>query len=279
MVFTNLPPNFSEEEEALRLKYAKLRKKKKTLQALKAAKPEKEQVKDQPIKRTAESADDAKEQVKKLLKSGAIRIQEKHEKHNFKRSRILEKKLQDPEKSTTAVGFQPFSATHPEEEREDKAEDFERRPRGRMRGLYENFVKGERLDSNDERRERPERDKEPPKKGHTVYVRGFGISEDILRKAFSNIGTIVNINLEASRHCGFVTFDKMESADLAIQEVNGGMIEGVQMQVSMARRQPSFDQVNQDPSSTSWSSIASSNSQKGSHKDKRDIVEYDENIF
>lgn len=37
-------------------------------------------------------------------------------------------------------------------------------------------------------------------------------------------------------------------------QVNGGMIDDVQLRVSMARRQPTFDQVS-DPSSASWASI------------------------
>jgi len=52
---------------------------------------------------------------------------DKREKHEFKRSRILEKKLLDPEKTPTpVVGFTPFAATQPppeereEREREDK---------------------------------------------------------------------------------------------------------------------------------------------------------------
>lgn len=130
----------------------------------------------------------------------------------------------------------------------------------------------------DDRRERG--DREPlPKKGNTVYVYGHSVTEEILRKALTNFGNIVNISMETERHCGFVTFDKMESADTAIQEVDGAMIDGVQLRVSMARRQPSFEQPT-DASTTSWAQIASSNSQKGSHKDKRDMVSYgDDDIF
>lgn len=38
------------------------------------------------------------------------------------------------------------------------------------------------------------------------------------------------------------------------QKVNGAMVEGIQLKVTMARRQPSFDQ-NNDQSTKSWSSI------------------------
>lgn len=154
-----------------------------------------------------------------------------------------------------------------------------------MRGLYDSFVSGgydrEREERREERaqQERRDRDYDLPKKGNTIYVNGLGITEEILRKAFSNIGTILNINMERDKHVGFVSFERMESADTAIAEVNGAMVEGIQLKVTMARRQPSFDQ-NNDQSTKSWSSIAASNSQKSSYKDKREIVSYDaEDIF
>ncbi|XP_060070835.1 negative elongation factor E-like [Ylistrum balloti] len=267
MVYINFPARLTDEEEKLRQKYALLRKKKKVLQALKTAKPEREPPAQQPAKRPApESAEDAKEQAKKLLKSGAIKIaSDSQDKHSFKRSKYLEKKLKDPEKTPSAVGFQPFQATHPEEE------EREPRPRQKMRALYDNFVSG----GFGEKKERESRGKEPPPRGNTIYVHGHGVSEEILRKAFSNLGNVINVNMEKDKNVGFVTFEKMESADSAISEVNNAMIDGVQLRVSMARRQPTFEQAT-DPSTTSWSSIAASSSQKGSHKDKRAMVNYDE---
>ena len=51
----------------------------------------------------------------------AIKLSDKKEKQGFKRSRNLEKKLQDPEKTPVApVGFQPFSAAHPDEEKDER---------------------------------------------------------------------------------------------------------------------------------------------------------------
>jgi negative elongation factor E len=47
----------------------------------------------------------------------------------------------------------------------------------------------------------------------------------------------------------------------------------------MARRQPVIDPINDSSSSTTWSTIAASQSQKGGHKDKRNLVAYDEDIF
>ncbi|XP_061189108.1 negative elongation factor E-like [Saccostrea echinata] len=279
----NFPQNLTEEELILKQKYAILKKKKKALQAIRTAKPEREQPQAAPAKRpAAESAEDAKEQAKKLLKSGSIKIKVDNEKQSFKRSKNQERKLKDPEKTPTAVGFQPFAAAHPDEDDKDGNKSSQR---PRMRGLYDSFVSGGYDRDREERREernqqeRRDRDYDLPKKGNTIYVNGLGITEEILRKAFSNIGTILNINMERDKHVGFVTFERMESADTAIAEVNGAMVEGIQLKVTMARRQPSFDQ-NNDQSTKSWSSIAASNSQKSSYKDKREVVSYDaDDIF
>ncbi len=81
------------------------------------------------------------------------------------------------------------------------------------------------------------------------------------------------------QNCGFVTFDKPEAAESAIAEYDGNMVESIQLKVSMARRQPVIDPINEASSSTTWSTIAASHSQKGSHKDKRELVAYDEDVF
>ena len=47
--------------------------------------------------------------------------------------------------------------------------------------------------------ERRDLDREPPKKGNTVYVRGHGLTEEILRKAFSNVGDIMNVTMERNK--------------------------------------------------------------------------------
>lgn len=288
MVHINFPTTFTEEEETLRQKYAKLRKKKKQVQAQRNVKPDREPVKENPVKRPLESAEDAKEQAKKLVKSGAIKLGDKKEKQEFKRSRNLEKKLQDPEKITASVSFTPFAAIHPEEKEEER-EDRRARP-SRIRGLYDTFVRGEknavgpererRVDGNMRDHMKDRSDREPlPKKGNTLYVYGQGVTEELLRKHFANFGNIVNITMEKEKNCGFVTYDNAKSSDMAMQEINGAMIDSVQLRVTMARRQPAFDTTSHDASPQSWASIATNNSQKGSFKDKRDVVEYDDDIF
>lgn len=232
-----------------------------------------------------ESAEVATEQAKKLVQSGAIKVGPgSKEKAGFKRSKNLEKKLKETDKHPLAVGFQPFSSSHSGEE-DEKTESP--KPK-KMKSLYDCFVSAgssrqsteEDRDGRDNRREREdrrERDREPPKKGNTVYVHGIGVTEEILRKALSNFGNIVNINIEAERNNGFVTFEKMESADQAIANVNGSMVSNVQLKVSMARRQPSIDTIQHDTSTASWSAIAANQSQKGpSRKESRDLVKYDE---
>lgn len=243
---------------------------------MKSPKPEPEK---QPVvlKRPSE-AKDAKEAAKKLLKSGAIsaiKIENK-EKQGFKRSKNLERKLSTTEKAQVS-GYQPFQPNHPSDDEEKEtvppptASSGSRPPL--KKGLYDSFVSGR--DNNRESRDgRAER----PKQGNTVYVHGFGVTEDILRSAFSKFGSIINISMEIDKNCGFITFDKMEIADKAISEMDGILATGIQLKVSLARRQPSIE-TNAESSSTNWTSIAASNSQKGMHKDKRAAVVYDDNIF
>lgn len=90
---------------------------KKALQALKAPRPEPERT---PIasKRPTIEARDAREVAKKLIKSGAIpaivRPQKRAEQSGFKRPRGLERKLSGNERMVS--GYQPFSATQPEDQ-------------------------------------------------------------------------------------------------------------------------------------------------------------------
>jgi len=112
----HFPSKLTDEEEALQLKYAKLRRKKKQLQEVNKPKQEPEQNK---LKRPAE-AKDAKEVAKKLLKTGAMKAikkslekeKSKEEKTNlgFKRSMGFERKLNGMDRAMS--NYQPFSATH-----------------------------------------------------------------------------------------------------------------------------------------------------------------------
>lgn len=272
----HFPSQLTEEEEILQQKYAKLKKKKKALAVLRAPKLEKQESTSDSLKRPAdEDAADATEQAKKLLKSGALKLaSERKEQATFKRS----KRTKDND-NKSAVSFHPFSHG-------DGSEGSNRfegsRPKPKY-NLYDNFVSANtpKYEESKESTESPKTN-EPPsfnpsKKGQTIYVHGPGLTEEILKKACASFGTIVNISPEFEKHCGFVTFEKIESAEQAIDKLNGSIVCNVQLRVSLARRQPNIDALAvSDQSKTSWSSIAASSSQKGNLKDVRDLVTYDD---
>lgn len=54
---------------------------------------------------------------------------------------------------------------------------------------------------------------------------------------------------------GFVSFAKPESADRAIAEMHGKSVNGIVLQVQLARRQPQIEPINDASSSAVWSSI------------------------
>merc|ERR1719347_665055 len=217
----------------------------------------------------------------KAIKKSLEKEKSKEEKTNlgFKRSMGFERKLNGMDRAMS--NYQPFSATHgPGGGFDTGGEDFEPEipeamQKTKQKNLYENFVK---------ERDREERglveDKQAkPRIGHTVYVYGYGISEEMLRNTFLQYGQIVNISMEVEKNCGFITYDKVESTERAIAEVNGSLVGGVQLKVSLARRQPVIDPINDASSSSTWSTIAASHSQKGSHRDKREMVTYEEDLF
>ncbi|XP_044727122.1 negative elongation factor E [Chrysoperla carnea] len=269
MVYIHFPSNLTEEELMLQAKYQKLKKKRKAVQDLKAPKPEPEK----PIipKRPAE-ARDAREVAKKLIKSGAINPISKPQKSSdqaFKRPRGLERKLITDK---TLSSYQPFSATQLENGDPESPEN--RPPRIKNKNLYDSFVSQRDREERGITEKRKEADK--PRHGNTIYVSGYQITEEYLRKHFSNIGNIVNISMEIEKNRGFITFDKVEHAERAITEFDGSMTSGIQLNVSFARRQPQIEPINDATSSSTWSIAAASNSQKGNHRDKRDLVIYDD---
>lgn len=242
---------------------------KKALQALKT--PKQEQDKQLPTKRP--DARDAREVARKLLKSGAISaIQKpaKQEQTSFKRPKGQERKKIQAE---SGVAYQPFSATQAEvSPTKDPKDESKESPPSRYPNLYQQFA------SERDKEERGLVDKKanPDKRtGNTIYVSGNKVTEEYLRKHFSELGQILNISMEIEKNRGFITFNKPEVADQAIQEMHGKMIAGIQLQVQLARRQPQIEPINDASSSAVWSTLASSHSQKGNHKvDKREMVNY-----
>ena len=77
--------------------------------------------------------------------------------------------------------------------------------------LYENFVSSRETDGEPLPSSRPESKEGPtspaisppkperPKIGHTIYVFGYNITEDILKKGFQHFGNIVNISMEIEK--------------------------------------------------------------------------------
>uniref|UniRef100_A0A3P9N0Y1 Negative elongation factor E n=1 Tax=Poecilia reticulata TaxID=8081 RepID=A0A3P9N0Y1_POERE len=320
------PNSLTEEEESLQKKYAKLKKKKKALLALKKQSSTnqtnqsglKRTLSDQPVVDTAT----ATEQAKMLIKSGAISaIKSETKNSGFKRSRMLEIKLKDPEKGP-APAFLPFqrkegggmsSSRDVDRERDrdidrewerdrdrDRDRDRERerdRERGRDRDRdrererereRERHRERSRERDRDQDRER-ERDRDAPfrrsdsyperrgvRKGNTVYVYGSGLVEDSLRSAFSQHGNLIDLSMDNPRNCAFITFEKMESADQAVAELNGAVVGDVHIRVSIARKQPMLDAAT---GKSVWASLAVQNSTKGSYRDKRNQVVYSEDFL
>ncbi|MED6267936.1 hypothetical protein CHARACLAT_017116 [Characodon lateralis] len=345
-VMVLFPNSLTEEEEALQKKYAKLKKKKKALLALKKQSSTnqtnqgglKRTLSDQPVVDTAT----ATEQAKMLIKSGAISaIKSETKNSGFKRSRMLEIKLKDPEKGP-APAFLPFQRSFSADD--DQPESGKRAQR---KSLYESFVsssdryrdeeEGGTMSSNremdrdreldrewdrdrgrDRERERDrgqdrdrerdrererhrdrsrdrdrdqdrERDRDAPfrrsdsyperrslRKGNTVYVYGSGLVEDSLRSTFSQHGNIIDLSMDNPRNCAFITFEKMESADQAVVELNGAVVGDVHIKVSIARKQPMLDAAT---GKSVWASLAVQNSTKGSYRDKRNQVVYSEDFL
>ncbi|XP_034016132.1 negative elongation factor E [Thalassophryne amazonica] len=336
------PSSLTEEEETLQKKYAKLKKKKKALLALKKQSSSnqtnqsglKRTLSDQPVVDTAT----ATEQAKMLIKSGAISaIKAENKSSGFKRSRMLEIKLKDPEKGPVPA-FLPFQRSVSADE-----EQPESGKRAHRKSLYESFVSssdryrdeddGGGMSSNrdmdrdrdrdrdldrdrdcdrdrdrgrDRDRERDrerdrsrdrdrdhdrdrDRDRDGPfrrsdsyperrgaRKGNTVYVYGSGLTEDSLRSSFSQHGNIIDISMDNPRNCAFITFEKMESADQAVAELNGSTVGDVHIKVSIARKQPMLDAAT---GKSVWASLAVQNSTKGSYRDKRNQVVYSEDFL
>ncbi|KAM6993470.1 LOW QUALITY PROTEIN: negative elongation factor E [Passerculus sandwichensis] len=277
-----LPPGLSEEEEALQKRFAKLRKKKKALLALKKQQSSgggsaqggiKRSMSDQPPLDTAT----ATEQAKLLVKSGAISaIKAENKNSGFKRSRTLEGKLKDPEKGPTPT-FQPFQRSVSADD------DSQESRRPQRKSLYESFVSAsERLrepeggrGGSPRRSDFPER--RPPRKGNTLYVHGAELSPELLRGSPSAPSApSIDLSMDTPRNCAFVTFEKMESADQAMAELNGAVVQDVQLKVSIARKQPLLDAAT---GKSLWGSLAVKNSAKGSHRDKRTQVVYNEDLF
>ncbi|EPY85402.1 negative elongation factor E-like protein [Camelus ferus] len=265
---------------------------------------------EQPVVDTAT----ATEQAKQLVKSGAISaIKAETKNSGFKRSRTLEGKLKDPEKGPVPT-FQPFqrsvsadddlqeSSRRPQ--RKSLYESFvsssdrlrELGPDGEEaevsgagdgpprsfdwgyeeRGGARSSASPPRSRSRDRSRSDSFPERRAPRKGNTLYVYGEDMTPTLLRGAFSPFGNIIDLSMDPPRNCAFVTYEKMESADQAVAELNGTQVESVQLKVSIARKQPMLDAAT---GKSVWGSLAVQNSPKGCHRDKRTQIVYSDDVY
>lgn len=68
-----------------------------------------------------------------------------------------------------------------------------------QQNLYDSFVSArDREERGDFARDGRGSDGKP-RQGHTIYVYGYHISEEVLKKAFSTFGNIVNVNMEIEK--------------------------------------------------------------------------------
>ena len=158
---------------------------------MKSPKPEPERLPQVPKRPT--EARDAREVAKKLIKSGVITAPKtpKRAEQAFKRPRGLERKLNSTEK--TISSYQPFSASQPEE---DEAEA----PRPRVKDLYDSFVSAQDTeDRGTAEKPAPAKPEAKSRGGNTIFVFGYKISEDFLKKHFQTFGNILNISMEAEK--------------------------------------------------------------------------------
>ncbi|XP_058464702.1 negative elongation factor E isoform X2 [Malaya genurostris] len=291
MVYIHFPSNLTEEELMLQAKYAKLKKKKKALQALKAPKqePEKSLIPKRPA-----DARDAREVARKLLKSGAIQAIQKpqlKQESSFKRPKGQERKRSQQESSPGAQ-YQSYSSVETPISNPSASPDppvianptitaavtttttavtpaQEKEP-NRVPNLYQQFA-NERDKEEQATVKAGDSPRDRPRSGNTVYVSGNKVTEDFLKKHFHDFGEILNISMEIEKGRGFITFSKTESADRAIIELHSKTVGGIQLQVQLARRQPQINPIND---------AATNRSQKGKHKDNRELVCYDhDDIF
>lgn len=224
--------------------------------------------------------------ARKLLKSGAIqaiqKVIPKQDQMSFKRPKGQERKK--VQQDMNVASYQPFSATQTDTGSNTPFTGSRpvtpEKETPRIQNLYDHFT------AESDKEEKPSKDKEDsptgkdkPKTRSTIYVSGNKVSEEFLRTQFSQFGTITNVSMEIEKGRGFVTFSKTESADKAISECHSKVVAGISLQVQLARHQPQIDPINDASSSAVWATLAAINSQKGSHKDKREKVYYGDDLF
>lgn len=133
-----------------------------------------------------------------------------------------------------------------------------------------------------------ERKKHYHKKGNTVFVKGHGLNEDIVRTAFDRYGKILNIKMDSdNRHNWFVTYADQNDAASAIRDRDGTVVSEIHLHVALARHQPDIEGFVRSSAAEretaggsfnkahEWTSVALSQNHKSEHQDQRSMITYD----
>ncbi|CAH1709960.1 hypothetical protein AGLY_010998 [Aphis glycines] len=278
MVYLHFPTNLTEEELMLQNKYQKLRKKKKALQVQKTPRPEPEPSPVLNPKRPKETARDAREIAKKLLKSGAIgpikKVPNRTDQESFKRPCGMERKLLTTTQALSS--YQPFSAASPSPVKSDVIPDSTPKatPTTKFSNLYSSFVSSTSKTTPPAPSSPEPVPETPTRKDITIFVGGSSsMTEEFLRSTFSKFGPIINISMEIEKNRGFITFNSPDTAEKAVTQMNTTTVSGIKLKVSISRNQPiEFG----DKGVNSWNAIATNKSQKGNQRDDRSLVTYDD---
>uniref|UniRef100_A0A8C0JFB2 Negative elongation factor complex member E n=1 Tax=Chelonoidis abingdonii TaxID=106734 RepID=A0A8C0JFB2_CHEAB len=271
----------------------------------------KRSISDQPVVDTAT----ATEQAKMLVKTGAISaIKAENKNCGFKRSRTLEGKLKDPEKGP-APTFQPFQRSL---SADDECQEVPGHLgslggewglviRAGVRGDWEPGLLGSLLVSgrgggaggSSERLRDPEKEPEDERDPEKEPERGEGLrtfewdydrdrSRERSRERDRDRERDTSFRRTAPRGLGIrgtltqcCVFSRGNRgagvrAMPLLPQLNGAVVEDVQLKVSIARKQPMLDA---GTGKSVWGSLAVKNSAKGSHRDRRSQVVYNEDLF
>ena len=131
-------------------------------------------------------------------------------------------------------------------------------------------------------------------KGNTVFVKGHGLNEDIVRTAFERFGKLLNVKMDSdNRNNWFLTYLEQNDAATAIRQMDNTMVSEIHLHVAMARHQVDISSFMKDVNVTTpvagnsdnkdsankktqdWTSMATSTNHKSEHEDKRALITYD----
>ncbi|RNA13872.1 negative elongation factor E-like [Brachionus plicatilis] len=315
----NFPNQLTSEEEQLLKKIAKMKKKKKLFSEKKSAN-ESHVDEHQPavvpsaisnLKRSLSSTGkqlDAKEAAKKLVQSGIIKLETENKETGFKKScsrndsrqrgnlNIGNPDLMEQNKQVTYSSVtSPNSAISPPIMATSSAQNarfsyssgdsqFSRTPSFNQRGNF-------RRNPSDNSGYQPRFQQKH--QGVSLYIKANNVKEDLLRSLFNaNVSQAKILSIDVKNNYAFVHVDTKESAEMAINELNGKTFQESVFSVSFARPRKPFNRGSNFPNQRSnfsnqdfsKSNETSTNSQKNyssegtesSNNDQRELVKYED---